>query len=49
MGSDRRETGYLYLADEILIATVIEASTRGTHSSANTDDDDDDDDDDDYG
>ncbi len=35
LGSDRCETGYLYPADEIVIATVIEAVTRRTHSSDN--------------
>ena len=29
----------MYLADEIVIATVIEAVTRGTHRSDNTDGD----------
>ncbi len=28
---DRRETGHFYPADEVDIATVIEASTRGAH------------------
>ena len=31
LGSDRRETGYFYPADAVVIATVVEASTRGTH------------------
>ena len=32
LGADRRETGYFYPADAVVIATVVEASPRGTHS-----------------
>ena len=31
LGSDRRETGYFYPADAVVIAKVVEASTRGAH------------------
>ena len=33
LGSDRPETGYFYPADAIGIATISEATMRGTHSS----------------
>ena len=41
LGSDRRETSYFYPADEVVLATVIIASTRGTHRSDDAADDDD--------
>ena len=41
LGSDRRETGYFYPADALVIAIVSEASMRGTHSSDDAADDDD--------
>ena len=33
LGSDRPETGYFYPADALVIATISEATMRGTHSS----------------
>jgi len=41
LGSDRRETGYFYLADAVAIASISEATMRGTHSSDDVVDDDD--------
>ena len=38
LGSDRRESCYFYPVDEVDIASVIEASTRGTHRSEDDDD-----------
>jgi len=40
-GSDHLATGYFYPADAILIATISEATMRGTHSSDDAADDDD--------
>ena len=41
LGSDRPETGYFYPADAIVIATISEATMRGTHSFDDAVDDDD--------
>ena len=41
LGSDCRETGYFDLADAIIIASICEATVRGTHSSNDDADDDD--------
>ena len=41
LGSDRLETGYFYLADAIVFASICEATMRGTHSSDDDADDDD--------
>ena len=41
LGSDRPETGYFYPADAIVIASICEATMRGTHSSDDDADDDD--------
>ena len=41
LGSDRRETCYLYPPDAICIAAISEATMRGTHSSDDAVDDDD--------
>ena len=41
LGSDRRDTGYFYPPDAICIATISEATMRGTHSSDDDADDDD--------
>ena len=41
LGSDRPETGYFYRADAIVIASICEATMRGTHSSDDVVDDDD--------
>ena len=40
LGSDRPETGYFYLADAIVIASISEATMRGTHSFDDAADDD---------
>ena len=41
LGSDRRETGSFYPPDAVCIATISEATMRGTHSSDDAVDDDD--------
>ena len=41
LGSVRRATGYFYPPDAICIATISEATMRGTHSSDDAADDDD--------
>ena len=41
LGSDRPETGYFYIADAIVIATISEATMIGTHSFDGAADDDD--------
>ena len=41
LGSDRPETGYFYPAGAIVIASICEATMRGTHSSDDDADDDD--------
>ena len=39
LGSDRRETGYFYPPAAICIATISDATMRGTHSSDDAADD----------
>ena len=41
LGSDRPETSYFYPADAIVIASIREATMRGTHGSDDAADDDD--------
>ena len=48
LGSDRLETGFFYLADALVTATISEAIMRGTHSSDDAADEDDVDADDAY-